>query len=210
MDPKDVVEQGYDRIGDEYERWSAAKVADSARERYLSVLLDGLPGGATVLDLGCGSGALLTRHLAERFRVTGVELSSRMVALARRNVPDATLICADMASVTFAPDSFDGVCAFYSLTHLPREELPPLLHKVASWLKPGGLFVASMSSAEDPGCVENDWVGGIPMYFAGYAAQKNEELVKATGMHVVSACEEVIREEGEAVTFLWVVAKKPT
>jgi hypothetical protein len=45
---------------------------------------------------------------------------------------------------------------------------------------------------------------------AGYAAQKNEELVKATGLHVVSACEEVIREEGEAVTFLWVVAKKPT
>jgi len=209
MDPKDIVRQGYDRIGDEYERWSAAEVTDPARERYLGVLLDNLPKGATVLDLGCGSGALLTRHLAERFHITGVELSSRMVQMAQHNVPSATFICADMASVTLPPNSFDGVCAFYSLTHLPQEDLPPLLHKVASWLKPGGLFVASMSSGEDPGGVEDDWVGGVPMYFAGYAAEQNEELVEEAGLRVISARGEAVREEGEAVTFLWVVAKKP-
>jgi SAM-dependent methyltransferase len=163
-----------------------------------------------VLDLGCGSGALLTRHLAERFRVTGVELSSRMVQLAQRNVPSARFICADMAAVTFPPNSFDGACAFYSLTHLPQGDLPPLLHEVASWLKPGGLFVASMSSSEDSGGVEDDWVGGVPMYFAGCAAEKNEELVESAGLRVLSAREEVVREEGEAVPFLWVVAKKPS
>ena len=38
MDPKDIVEQGYDRIADEYERWST-KATDPARERYLKVLL---------------------------------------------------------------------------------------------------------------------------------------------------------------------------
>jgi cyclopropane fatty-acyl-phospholipid synthase-like methyltransferase len=210
MDPKDIVRQGYDRIGDEYERWSAAEVTDPARERYLGVLLDNLSGGATVLDLGCGSGALLTRYLAERFHVTGVELSSRMVQLAQRNVPSATFICADMAWVTFPPNSFDGACAFYSLTHLPREDLPPLLHKVASWLKSGGLFVASMSSGEDTGSIEDDWVGGVPMYFAGWASAKNEELVENAGLRVLSASEEVVREEGEAVPFLWVVAKKPS
>jgi SAM-dependent methyltransferase len=104
-----------------------------------------------VLDLGCGSGALLTRRLAKRFRVTGVELSTRMVELARRNVPNAAFVRGDMASVEFAPESFDGVSAFYSLIHLPPGELPALLRKVAAWLKPRGLFVASMGSGEDPG-----------------------------------------------------------
>ena len=66
-----------------------------------------------------------------------------------------------------------------------------------------------MSSGEDPSSVEKDWVGGVPMYFAGYAAEKNEELVEEAGLRVVSARGEVVREEGEAVTFLWVVAKKP-
>jgi SAM-dependent methyltransferase len=208
MDPKKIVESGYDRIGTEYERWSA-KAEDPARERYLRVLLYSLPEGATVLDLGCGSGELLTWRLAERFQVTGVELSSRMVELARRNAPGATFIRADMASVEFPPERFEGVCAFYSLTHLPPRELPALLRKVARWLKPGGLFVASLGSREDPGSVEEEWVGGVPMYFAGHAPEKNEELVQDAGLRIVSASTEAIREEGGPTTFLWVVAKKP-
>ena len=208
MDPKDIVEQGYDRIGEEYERWSA-KATDPARERYLKVLFEDLPKGAQVLDLGCGSGALATRRLSERFQITGVELSSRMVELARRNIPSATFVRADMASVEFPPELFDGVCAFYSLTHLPQKELPILLRRVARWLKPGGLFVASMGRGEDPGSVEDEWVGGVPMYFAGHAVQTNEELVEEAGLRVVSARTEAVREEGGDVTFLWMVAKKP-
>jgi ubiquinone/menaquinone biosynthesis C-methylase UbiE len=208
MDPKDIVEQGYDRIGEEYERWST-KGTDPARERYLKVLLEGLPKGAQVLDLGCGSGALATRRLSERFQITGVELSSRMVELAQRNIPTATFVRADMASVEFPPELFDGVCAFYSLTHLPQKELPILLRRVARWLKPGGLFVASMGSGEDPGSVEDEWVGGVPMYFAGHTVQTNEELVEEAGLRVVSARTEAVREAGGDVTFLWMVAKKP-
>jgi hypothetical protein len=41
VDPKDIVERGYDRIGAEYERWSA-EATDHSRERYARVLLDGL------------------------------------------------------------------------------------------------------------------------------------------------------------------------
>ena len=206
--PKDIVKRGYDRIGAEYERWSEG-ATDHAREHYTRVLLDGLPEGAAVLDLGSGSGELLTRQLAGRFRVTGVELSSRMVELARRNVPNATYVRDDMASVEFAPGSFDGVCAFYSLTHLPPEELPALLRKVSDWLRPGGLFVASMGTAADPGSVEADWVAGVPMYFAGHSAEKNEELVEEAGLRVASARVESINEEGGEITFLWIVARKP-
>ena len=207
-DPKDIVERGYDRISAEYERWSEG-ATDHARERYAGVLLDGLPEGAAVLDLGSGSGELLTRRLAGRFRVTGVELSSRMVELARRNVPEATFVRGDMASVEFPPESFDGVCAFYSLTHLPPEELPAVLRRVAAWLRPGGLFVASMGVTEDPGSVEDDWIAGIPMYFAARSAEKNERLVEGAGLRVESARPESITEEGGEATFLWVVARKP-
>lgn len=207
-DPKDTVERGYDRIGAEYERWSEG-ATDRARERYARVLLDGLPEGAAVLDLGSGSGELLTRRLAQHFRVTGIELSARMVELARRNVPEATFFQGDMASVEFAPGSFDGVCAFYSLTHLPPEELPIVLRSVAAWLRLGGLFVASMGVTEDPGGVEEDWIGGIPMYFAARSAETNERLVEEAGLRVESARLERIGEKDGDVTFLWVVARKP-
>ncbi|HVF01419.1 MAG TPA: class I SAM-dependent methyltransferase [Rubrobacteraceae bacterium] len=208
MDPKNVVERGYDRIGVEYERWSEG-ATDYAREHYARVLLDGLPECAAVLDLGCGSGELLTRRLAERFHVTGVELSSHMFDLARRNVPNAAFVHGDMASIGFPAQSFDGVCASYSLTHLPPEELPNLLHRVAAWLRPGGLFVASMGNGADPGSVQDDWVAGVPMYFASYTAEKNEELVQEAELCVTSARLETVHEQGGDVTFLWVVARKP-
>ena len=61
--------------------------------------------------------------------------------------------------------SFDAVAAFYSLTHLPPGDLPPLLCAISGWLRPEGLLVASMGDRFDSGSVEQDWLG-VPMYFA--------------------------------------------
>lgn len=201
MDPKDTVERGYNCIGVEYERCSEG-TTNYARDRYARVLLNGLPEDAAVLDLGCGSGELLTRRLAKHFQVTGVELSSRMVEQARQNIPNATFVRGDMASVEFALESFDAICAFYSLIHLPPEELPSLLHNVASWLRPGGLFIASTGSGADPGSVQDDWVAGVPMYFASYSAERNEQIVEEARLHFTSAYLETIQEEGGDIAFL--------
>lgn len=90
MDPKRIVEQGYDAISDRYAAW-AAGARTSERARYMAVLEDALPPGAMVLDLGCGTGVPVARRLSARFAVTGVDLSSRHVEMARRNVPMATI-----------------------------------------------------------------------------------------------------------------------
>ena len=164
--------------------------------------------GAAVLDLGCATGELLTERLAGRFAVTGVDISGRQIELARRRLPGATFVRADMTEVRFPPASFDGVAAFYSLTHLPREEVLPLLRSVFSWLRPGGLFVASLGAGDDPGGVEADWLG-VPMYFSGFDAAASRRLVEAAGFEVVGAREEADDEDGVRVVFLWIVARKP-
>jgi cyclopropane fatty-acyl-phospholipid synthase-like methyltransferase len=66
-----------------------------------------------VLELGCGAGIPVTRALAERYRVTAVDVSARQLQLACGNVPDATFLRADMSTVVFAPESFDGVIAIH-------------------------------------------------------------------------------------------------
>jgi SAM-dependent methyltransferase len=203
-DPKQVVEEGYDCIAESYLEWVRTGRAEE-RARYTSVLLDGLPRGARVLDLGCGAGVPTTQQLAQRFEVTGVDFSAHQLALARQNVPQARFIQADITQLDLPPGSFDGVAAFYSLIHVPRAEQPELLQDIASWLHPGGLFVATMGVRAVKADFAEDYLG-TPMYWSGFDSKTNERLVEEAGFRIISAREETATEFDESVTFLWITA----
>ncbi len=205
-DPKGIVEQGYDRMGAAYAEWVQGE-RDLAREEYTRLLLESLPAGSRVLDLGCGAGLPTARELARRHAVVGVDISFQQVARARRNVPEAAFVQADMAELALAPHSVDAVAAFYSLIHLPREEQPALLARIAHWLRPGGLLVATMGTQADPGSV--DAFFGEPMYWSGYDAEANRRAIAAAGLEAVRVTATTKEEFGDPVTFLWVVARAP-
>lgn len=207
MDAKRIVTAGYDRIAARLAAW-AAHTRTEERARYTALLLNALPEGADVLELGCGDGGPTTRALAERFRLTGVDLSAEQIARAREHVPHASFIQADMAALRFAPASFDAVAAFYSIIHVPREEQPALLDQIAGWLRPGGLFAASFSARDNPAEYADDWLGA-PMYWSGHDAATNRHLVEEAGLLVERAQLETADEDGMPITFLWVVARKP-
>ncbi len=95
MDPKRIVADGYDWMAERHEEW-ASHVRMEERAKYTAVLLEELPVGAEVLELGCGSGMPTTRELAERFTVTAVDISARQLALAQQHVPIAKYLHVDM------------------------------------------------------------------------------------------------------------------
>jgi imidazolonepropionase-like amidohydrolase/SAM-dependent methyltransferase len=207
MDPKQIVADGYDQIAEAYPDW-VARGGARLRRRYLSILTPDLPVGARVLDLGCGAGVPVASELAERFEVTGVDISRRQIELARASVPRATFIQADASALSFPDASFDAVVSFHMLGHLPRDEHGPLFRSIALWLRPGGMFVASTTTFWDYGTVEKDWLGA-PMYFSGLSSDVGLGLMRAAGLEIVSAREETVDEDGKKVAFLWVVARKP-
>jgi ubiquinone/menaquinone biosynthesis C-methylase UbiE len=163
--------------------------------------------GGRVLDLGCGAGLPSTKQLARRFEVVGVDISETQLRLAGKNVPSATFISADITQLEMPIGSFDGITALYSISHIPRDEHGALFARVARWLKPGGLFVASLGAAGSP-----DWTGewlGVPMFFSSYDAETNRQLLRDTGLTLITDEVVTIHEpEGEA-TFLWVLTQKP-
>src|SRR5204862_5849397 len=100
------------------------------------------------------------------------------------------------------------VVAFYSLIHVPRQEHLPLLRAIAGWLEPGGLLVATMGAEATDNGYEADWLGA-PMIWSHYDAATNRRLVGEAGCELLTATIEREDEDGAAVRFLWVVARKP-
>lgn len=134
-DPKQLVRRGYDALS---YRYRADDAEDGNYGPWLAALCARIPAGAAVLDLGCGNGIPATRYLAEAgHTVTGVDISQVQIRRARRLVPAATFLHGDVARLTLPAAAFDAVVCLYTLIHLPLEEQPPLLGRIAGWLRPG-------------------------------------------------------------------------
>ncbi len=203
-DARQLVERGYDCIAQRYLAWSKHS---PARMSYLQKVLERLPEGSQVLELGCGAGVPCTQSLAQYAHVTGIDISAAQIALARQHVPTASLFQADMMELAFPPATFAAVVAFYSLIHLPRAEQAVLIKRLAQWLRPGGWFLVNLGIFNDPGSIEPNWLGAT-MYWSSYDAQTNLDLVRQAGFTPVETAILADDEDGESVSFLWILAQK--
>ncbi|HEY6150446.1 MAG TPA: class I SAM-dependent methyltransferase [Gaiellaceae bacterium] len=201
-----TVQAGYDELAPRFGEWMR-NVEGDPWERFLEELASRLPEGAHVLDLGCGNGDKLAR-LAEKFEVTGVDLSAEQLQLAGARVPEARLIHADFSELELAEESFDAVTAFYSIIHVPREAHAELFERILRWLKPGGLFLASLSHVGSPDRTE-EWLG-VQMFFSSFPAETNRRLVLEAGFELLID-EVVVMTEPEDVEsgWIWVLGRKP-
>lgn len=207
LDPISVVRQGYDRIAERYAERSA-KSQSTQRDRLIGWLLETLPEGAAVLDLGCGNGEPVARRLSESFQVTGVDLSSEQLRRARAAAPGATFIEADMMAINLPAESWAAIVACFSMIHVPRESHPDLLRQVAHWLEPGGWFVCSIGAGDLPAGYEDDWLGA-PMFWSNFDPATTRRLIEESGLTVVEQLEEAVDEDGNLVPFVWFVAQRP-
>ncbi|HKD95184.1 MAG TPA: class I SAM-dependent methyltransferase [Gaiellaceae bacterium] len=203
-DPRtQIVADGYDAIGETFAAWREEIVGDP-RDDWENEFASRLAEGARVLELGCGAGTRETLRLAQRFAVTGVDISPRQVERARVSIPEARFICADFTALDLPTGSLDGVIAFYTLNHVPRELLAPLLASSHDWLVPGGVLCVAFGTSDNPGWT-GEWLGA-ETYFASYPPETNSRLVREAGF-AIERDEVVTFEEPEGpVQFQWVLA----
>ncbi|MDQ0681481.1 putative TPR repeat methyltransferase [Streptomyces achromogenes] len=178
--------EAFDAIGDHYDEAFPHKEGQVASAEWL---IASLPTGSRVLDLGCGTGVPTARRLAQAgLRVVGVDLSDKMVALARRNVPTGVFHQADIADLRPGGPRdlgrFDAVTAFFALLMLPRAEIPLALRTVHHLLSPHGLFALSMVEAD----VDDFSIPfiGRTIRVSGYLREELREVVEATGFEIVA------------------------
>jgi len=173
INPKKVVEKGYDQVASDYARLEGE--IKWPRMQWLKKLLNRLESGASVLDLGCGSGDPADIEISKKHKVTGVDISQTQIKLARQKVPNGHFIHGDAGFVDFLSASFDAVISFYTLEHIPREEHGSILKHIYQWLKTGGFLLISME-AGDYDDVMGHWLG-VPMFISCYNPELMKQLV---------------------------------
>ncbi len=121
-----------------------------------------LPAAESLLELGCGTGAVLA-GLAPALRVTGVDLSPEMLASAVRNVATASLVEADITTFSLGTRFDVVICVFDTLNHVPTfDSWRKVFGQVHAHLADGGLFVFDVNTvgrlrrlSQAPGYVED-------------------------------------------------------
>jgi 2-polyprenyl-6-hydroxyphenyl methylase / 3-demethylubiquinone-9 3-methyltransferase len=104
----------------------------------------GSVSGKKVVDLGCGGG-LLSKPLADAGAlITGLDISSNSLDIARQMVPQGLFVEGSVTDTHFQSNSFDGALLSDVLEHIPRYE--DALREASRILKPGAkLFVATIN-----------------------------------------------------------------
>jgi SAM-dependent methyltransferase len=172
----------YDAIADE---WHAAPRGFAAR-KYVELLLGGLAPGARVLDVGCGTGEPIARYLAGRgYSVVGVDESERMLEIARRVVPGAEFVRADMCEMSLA-GGFAAALAWDSVFHVRRERHRGLFRKLYGLLDPGGRLLLSAGGTGHEGFTSEMY--GREFFYSGHEPAETVRLLTEEGF-VVGLCE---------------------
>ena len=176
----DFVKQGYNKAAEHY----AASRDQFENTKYLDKLNALLSSNSHILDIGCGAGKPIDSYFVSKgHSVTGIDLSEKMIDLARENVPEASYKVQDMTQLKENDYSVDAVVSFYAIFHTPRETHQELFKKINSFLPTNGLLLVSMGSSEWEGKEEN--FHGIDMYWSHYDAKKNRKIVENSGFQVI-------------------------
>lgn len=115
------------------------------------------------LDVGCGcSGRFVDVLRGHGFKVEGVDVSERMIALAKQRNPDITFHHADICQWTL-PRKYDLITAWDSIWHVKLEAQQRVLQKLCDGLNDGGVLIFTIGGSDHPGEVRDSCMGP-PMY----------------------------------------------
>lgn len=126
----------YDDFSTGYERERGAPYHRLIDDLEMQVLAP-LAAGRDVLEVGCGTGLILGRLAPHAASAWGMDLSPGMLGLAQRR--GLNVVLGSATQLPFADASFDLVCSFKVLAHVP--DIRAALSEIARVTRPGGSMV---------------------------------------------------------------------
>lgn len=201
MGGADETRQGYDRVSEEYASRFRNELDHKPFDReILGELAAALVGAGPVADVGCGPGQITAFLHAAGVDVQGIDLSPGMIEQARSLFPDVPFAVGDMRDLPFPDAHLAGATAFYSIIHIPREEVPAVLRELHRVLRTGGRLLLAFHLGDHVLHLDEWWERPVSIDFVFFSRQEIEDPLRAAGFEIVETRERDPYPDVEAQT----------
>jgi trans-aconitate methyltransferase len=193
----------FDLIGEQYEESFTDRTAQVEAGAWI---VDQLPRGARVLDLGCGSGLPTSVQFDEAgLRVVGTDESEVMLRLARQRAPRGEFLRRDMRDLSGLGE-FEAVASFFSLIMLPKADVAALLRDVQGVLTgPKLLAISTVYGNLDDFPI---MFLGVPAKVTAWPTDELVDVVEQAGFDVIQTDEvEAEAEPGRMERHIFIRAR---
>ena len=207
----DNLQASYDTVAEEYARRIYDELQYKPLDRQLlDRLAAGVPQGGTICDMGCGPGQI-ARYLHEHgAQVIGVDLSSQMIARARQLNPGLEFRQGNMLALEVEDGAWAGIAAFYSIIHIPRDEVVTALHELKRVLQPGGLLLVAFHLGTEVVHLDEWWEQPVSADFVHFLAPEMQAYLQSAGFLIEDLIERPPYPEVEYPSHrAYILASKP-
>lgn len=187
----------YDTVAADYaERFKAELEAKPLGRAMLGAFAELVTadGRGPVADVGCGPGRVTAYLDALGLPAFGIDLSARMVALARREHPWLRFVEGSMTALDLAGGALGGLVAWYSIINTPPERLPAVFAEFHRVLTPGGHLLLAFQVGDGPKRVRRPLGHPVSLDFHRLQPEHVAQLLTGAGSDVTAR---LLREPDE-------------
>ncbi|RZT82242.1 methyltransferase family protein [Micromonospora violae] len=155
----------YDTVAVSYAHLVRDLLAESPYERAALASFAELvaaAGGGPVADVGCGTGRITAHLRTLGVDAFGIDLSPGMIDVARRDHPGLRFEVGSMTDLDLADGSVAGVVAWYSLIHVPDDQIDAVFAHFRRVVRPGGPLLLGFHVGDET-TLKTEGYGGHPM-----------------------------------------------
>jgi SAM-dependent methyltransferase len=185
-----TLQASYDRVAKHYVQQIFNELEHKPLDRdLLDRLAESVRGTGPICDLGCGPGHV-ARYLSSRgVDVFGIDLSHAMVEQALQLNPGIDFRRGNMRSLEDESESWGGIAVFYSIIHIPREEMIDALRELKRVLRSGGLLLLAFHLGHESIHRDEWWGEEVSLDFLMFGAGEMSAYLKGAGFEVEETIE---------------------
>lgn len=142
----EINRRAYDLLSDEYsKRFATKSIFETPATHLVDRVLQHKTGSRdlSVLEIGPGSGEAVKHFEAMSCRTTAVDLSDKVIKLAKINSPNTIFIHSNILDINFYENQFDVIFAGALIHLFPKVDAEELMKKISTWIKKDGIFFVS-------------------------------------------------------------------